>query len=1073
VPSFSRGRQSAASFYSINWLLAILLIATVKSAIAAPSAGFRIIQNEPFGAIATGIAGAIPLEISGSAGARYQARSAALQEGQINPADRARAEQLMRSLHFLGPNAQLTRIRIVAPVRNGALAVSHSIITPRVGGRSVATRVAPLKFQFQGFATDQQAQLQKFVQVVYPLMVQVYGNPAPQQQGKTVTVVSDANAGDGVYNLPDAKATTSGGEIDIAFDLRNPDSNYYNLTRQMLIAFHGPLIFGFDAWELGFSDAAALVTYYLVTGSPKDFDPSSMGVYLLPAYDFFNRPELGNPVFFASNTSVNLGYYRAGMAQSAWLKVYVENPNFFRQFNAIYYTQFNAITAGVPLAGNTPALKRIAATYAPTVEGLNFNDWYRRQYVLDTAITAGDKLWLGIVPLASFTSGDTRSFFGGIVQRYHTLPSGAETPLGGTGTITALDEKGRDITALSAELNHDKRVIFNSYGEAEIDKQNQPGTALPVVGFSNTGTPDQGRIALVVRVANAENVAYFPYGVAGTVDQPSAFYGATVGTDTGRIAIQNSGISSTVATLSRGAFATAAAVVYPSGPRVKTTFTLTPTDGGAPKTLYRNSAWAMASGQAQSLGVLLETAPGNSAFPLSVRPTATNRLRMISLPLFPIQTDEAAVLGVDPKKLLLARYWPNLAPYRTVSNGVVYGVTADKYELYPNISEPFAPGRGYWLNLAGNLSTTVRGGQPTRSQPYEVPLLAGWNQIGVPYNLTFSLNAIKVRLLNGTPVSYAAAVANGWISPGVWRWLPEGGYARVDSGDATNQRLLPFEGYFIYTRQPRGIKLVFNAASPTAAVVATRNLLWQLPIAAMAATARDADNAFGTVAVQKGQPLVMPAAKPPAATRALTLSFLSGGTPAADATGAGAESGWAESLVAPFTSTASWSFIVDGATAGETMRLEWGDPSRIAAAINLTLVDEAIGQRVAMINANHVQSYSFVAGTSARHFHIEATVLPPAIANLTANPLVGSHSATIAAKLGVGGTAQVEIQTSGGETVTVLAQEQPVQPGTTHWMWNGRNAQGHSVAAGHYVARVKLTDERSVEYERSLSFDLP
>ncbi|MBV9469248.1 MAG: hypothetical protein JOZ57_08370, partial [Abitibacteriaceae bacterium] len=160
MPSFSRGRQSAASFYSINWLLAILLIATVKSAIAAPSAGFRIIQNEPFGAIATGIAGAIPLEISGSAGARYQARSAALQEGQINPADRARAEQLMRSLHFLGPNAQLTRIRIVAPVRNGALAVSHSIITPRVGGRSVATRVAPLKFQFQGFATDQQAQLQ-------------------------------------------------------------------------------------------------------------------------------------------------------------------------------------------------------------------------------------------------------------------------------------------------------------------------------------------------------------------------------------------------------------------------------------------------------------------------------------------------------------------------------------------------------------------------------------------------------------------------------------------------------------------------------------------------------------------------------------------------------------------------------------------------------------------------------------------------------------------------------------------------------------------------------------------------
>jgi hypothetical protein len=32
---------------------------------------------------------------------------------------------------------------------------------------------------------------------------------------------------------------------------------------------------------------------------------------------------------------------RVGMSGAAWLKVYIENPNFFRQFNEAYYAQFD------------------------------------------------------------------------------------------------------------------------------------------------------------------------------------------------------------------------------------------------------------------------------------------------------------------------------------------------------------------------------------------------------------------------------------------------------------------------------------------------------------------------------------------------------------------------------------------------------------------------------------------------------------------------------------------------------------------------------------------------------------
>lgn len=1076
-------------FRGARWLAGALFFAVILSnrivEAQAAGAGFAMVSNDRFGAQAVGLAGAIPVEIGGAGvTTRAEVWRNALRQNQLSPASRAHAEQTLRRLHLLGAQTRLTRSLIAAPVRNGQLAIANSIlpVSSLATRGGIAPRVAPLTFVFQGFSADQQTKLQTFAQQVYPILVQIYGDPAQQQQGKIVTVIYDTTEGDGYYMPPQKGSSTSGGTIliDTTSGGVKDDQNNYNLTRQMLIAFHGPLIFAFDAWELGFSDAAALIANYLAAGSPANFDPSQLGVYVLPVYDLFNRPELGNSGFFKSGTSANLGFYRAGIAQAAWLKVYVENPNFFRQFNAAYYTQVNAdnvALAGVPLAGNTPALKRLAASYVPTVEGLGFMDWYRRQYVLDTSITMGDKLWLGIFPESNLVSGDTRSHFTGEAQRYRTLANGDESPLGGTALLTAYDEKGNDITAKSAELGKDNHVLFNAYGEAEVNSQNAAGTALlhdlPVAGFSNTSTPDQGRITLALTIGTSRTVAYFPYGVAGTADHPAAFYGATVGTNTGSVTIQSSSVMTSTNAVARGAFTTSSSLIYPSGPRVKTTFSLAPSDGAAAKTFYRNSAWAMYQDQAQSLRVLLETAPGNGTVALNLRPTATNNLRMISLPLTPTQSDEAAVLGVNPKTLLLARYRPNLSPQTFVRNGITYGVTADRHEIYPNISEPFMPGHGYWLKLPTNLSTTVRGGEPSRSVAYEVPLLGGWNQIGVPYNLTFSLSALKVRLLDGASVSFATAVTNGWIVPGVWRWLPTGGYSRVDTGDATNQRLVPFEGYYLFTRQAQGLSLVFDAHAPIAAVTAVRGLQWQLSLSATTSGARDADNAFGVVTMTAGQPQYAVAAKPPAATRALTLSFLSGGTSAADATGAGAATGWAESCVAPSTKTASWPFIVDGADYGATVRLNWGDPHDVAANLDLTLVDETTGQRIPMINANQVYSYTFTAGGVARHLHIEAKTLPPAIQKFSATPLAGSHSAMLAAILGVSGMVDVEIQVLNGAMKRSLAADQVVSPKTTHWMWDGRDDAGRSVTAGRYVARLRLTDERGVAYASSVAFDLP
>jgi hypothetical protein len=916
---------------------------------------------------------------------------------------------------------------------------------------------------------------------IYPLMVELYGEPAPSQQGRTVIIQNDATAGDGIYTPPPSTSTTSGGLIEYSPINSGPGTtaaqalaiNRYNLARQMLIAFHGAQLFSFDAWELGFTDAAALIVIYRAYPSAS-FDPSQLGVYLLPIYDLLNRPELGNPVFFAAgedgelSTSPNLGFYRAGMAQAAWLKVWVENRDFFKLFNAAYYAQYNN-GGQVPLYGNTPALKGIATSIVPTVEGLGFADWYRRQWILDTAVTTGEKLWIAVAPLPNLMTGlDRRSVFFGLAQHYTTASDGSEEPLTGAGRIRAYDETGQDITLRSNELNQDNRAIFNEFGETEFNGQHVPANELPIIGFSATGTPDTGRITITLTVGDAEVSAIFPYNVAGTESAVSGYYGAVTGATTGTVQI-SSGTATASPALVRGAFGTT--TVYPSAPRVQTTFTVQPTGGGATRVLKRNGSWSFSGGVSQSFAVLLETAPGNSPFPASWQRGVDNGLRMISLPLYPTESDEADVLGILQTQLLLGRYRPNLAPAPGLTNnGLTYGITADKYELYPNISEPFAPGRGYWLKLNQNLATTVEGGEPTGNR-FDIPLLGGWNQIGVPFNKTFSIASVRVQYGTGAVVTYDKAIQDGLILPGVYRWNVEGGYSRVDTGTTTNQKLLPFEGYFIWSRKDRGVRLIFNRtlADMNVRIAPPSATNWSLPIVAETSSAADRVNNFGVTTWNGTQALRAPASKPPVPARTLTLSFLSSGNEVMDGTQAGNAAGWSESFVAPFTGPVKWDFVVNGAWPGEAITLSWATVANLPQSVDLTLVDLDNGQRTIMAN---VKRYKFVTDGSARNFRIEGKPRNTPLRSLLAKVLNTSHMVELTGNFGTPGGATLTIETASRGIIRTIATNQVVAPGSTKWIWDGKNSQGALTPAGTYYARLRLVDDRGVLHGKSAEFVL-
>jgi hypothetical protein len=887
----------------------------------------------------------------------------------------------------------------------------------------------------------------------------IYGLPAPEQRGKVVRVVVNNNAGDGYYERPES-AASAGGRIsyqpyvpgDFQDDFcdaacgvqRARDANNFNLLKLVLFSYKGKYQFNLDAWELGFANAAALLTLYNAQGKPASFDPVESIFYPLPIYDFLNRPDLGNKHFVTSGSGLNgLASLRISMAMSAWLKVYAENPAFFRQFHESYYSQ------GIELQDNAEGLIQLASKYAPSVEGLTFQDWYRRQYVLDTSIKVGDKLWAANY----LVDGDRLQgkLFLGTAQYYRTTSRGDEIPLSGKMTVQAFDETGTDITAKSPDLARKNSFDFGVYERGYAETSYPVGEDLAYPYFRDTGSPDSGLFTLKFQTATAEATAYLPSGVLYNGTSRNGFFGGVVGSSKGAVTVKTT-YGAPKATLARGAFG--AALAYRSQPSLKTQFILQPTDGAAPREFTRNTGWSINQGKPYSVGVLLETSPGNAAVTHTFKRSGSNQWRLISLPLHPAESNENRIL---PGAKDYARYRTVALPSPSLSGiNLKFGITGEKHDLYPNIRESFAPGRGMWVRLTSDLTATIRGGEPSRARPFEVPLGNGWNMVGVPYNLWFQLGALQVRRGSLPPVSWNEAINKGWISPGVWRWKPEGGYARVDTN--VSSRLEPWEGYYLHSTVARDLFLVFDATKRVAQVVPVPLPIsatnWQATLSVSARSGTQSGLNFGMVPLVNNVPALLPAAQPPLGERAPTLTFLSTGVIPASAS---REVGLADGFFRPTTSTLTWQFIVDGAQPGETVSINWSDLNLVPKRYRWELSEYGSSTKIPMISANGLRRYSFVAGTGGRRFVMTATPLSAGV--VATRSLSPSRGVQIVWMAQQSGSAELMIETTQGSVVREIGASRELVAGqSTTWLWDGRDNEGHALSAGSYVARVRWVD---------------
>jgi len=856
------------------------------------------------------------------------------------PRDASRDSLLVAS-RALSSNAHRIRTWVAPPSKKG---VSGSGLK-RATIRSAAS-VGGLSFQFSGYSSDQQSALSGFLNQNGGNIAAVWGDPAPEQGGKTLLISNVA--GSATY-FPPASTNSTAGTIEFGYVASATASdNQFALLELVLRAYQGPRLPAFDfnnglyvePYLYGESEAAALEIVYRASGSPSNFDPTVYAAYLLPVYDTFNSPALGNAFIYPQSGALAISDFRLAMAQAAFLKLEVENPNFFRQFNAALYAHGTARSAIAP-----DDLESLVAGVVPTVEGLPARAWLREQFALNARVQTGDKVYVAVIPLPTATGA--RSGFNLFAQAFTTQPNGNETALSGYGTLDAFDETGRGIKPFSPELTSSNVLAFAEAGSVIAGQATYVGT------FNAFGSPAPSRVTLRARLNATEGRGVFPFAVAGTPTSVSSFYGATLGATAGTISIAGVGGTQPLP-ITRGTFASTLA--YPGGPLVKTTFS----DGT--RSVMRNTAWLVPGASARSVVFLLDGI-GSTDHSAPNIISANGSLKMIAFPLRPFARDEATALGADPASLALARYRPNLSPSSmTSSGGLAFGVNPARYEIYPHISQGPEAGQGYWIMVPqSGLNNQVAGTFPPSNQNAELELRGGWNQFGVPRATAIGALNLRVRYGGLSAVSLSEAQNRGIIAPGIWRYDGSNGYVRVDvAGGVLN----PWEGYWIFASPSSGVNLVFPAGAATSPLQARASNFktgeWAVAIRAESSLSSDSSASFGVSSRT-------PAARPPVAARQISVYF----SPSTQAAKAG--TGDAQGFLPRLQTSNIWRFSVDGAAKGESVTLSWPGLNAAPRFLRLKLRDETTGRSSWMTSG---AKWSFVSNGTARRFSILGAISP-------------------------------------------------------------------------------------------------
>ncbi len=730
----------------LRWITKAGLILAIYVIITGPAwaTPFGNIDNTPFATRANGPVGAIlipqpPAGIGLAQTAVSQATAA--QHSPLALQRAAHTIQLLQQLGLKSPAARPRFPRTAYHVSGSQLQLPDLVRTMQTPAQ-IGDPSNEIQFEFQGFDVAQEAAFRGYLDNSMPVARQIYGPPAFDI---TVTVILDESLEEIQGGIYDATAN----EIHLAPLSGNFVEDTFILMMLVLNAFHDDLAFFYDTWEQGFIRAAATAVQ-VTPGVAPGYDPVNPGpFYCLSIYEAENQPALGNSTFYPASGFSGMLVWRVAMAWSAWYKCYIEDPQFFANFNELYYHSFSE-----GLQGDVPGLKDIAASAVGSVEGMNFYDWYRRQYVLDTSVRTGSKLYTWNIPLEQAVAL--------IVEHYVTDGSGNEAPRGGQARCIYWNYN--HTLSLYAE---EGSVIDVASGGASAGE----GYLIPT--FFNVG----GAQLITVQIdLNGLRGEYpYPYSVRGFDPGENDFYGGVRGGPEATIDVFG-GFSGSDISAQRAVFGTSL-----SGGRLQPAQLEITTTNPDSDTFSRtvNVGW-------DSYVVFLEGGGQSSSTHTFL--AGSNGLQMITIPVLAEETDAATLLGVPAGELLLARWEPGRVP-------------SGRYEIWPDIA-PFAPGRGFWIRLFDDVSVDLSGIVPDESHSYAVPVKLGWNMIGSPRLEPVPIDQLQVEVGTQDPVSFSQAVINGWVQQGIYGYEQQSGYV-------LSETLQPFAGYWMRCLASGEARLIF------------------------------------------------------------------------------------------------------------------------------------------------------------------------------------------------------------------------------------------------------------------------
>jgi hypothetical protein len=985
---------------------------------------YRNVVNRPFETVSNGPQNVIVVDID-RAGRSPDAIERLIRE-RVERATRAQIAgarpliRLYKQLGLLPPDYRVPIMHTVVLRQRGQLILPTRT---RDGGLGNGT----LTFRFQDgdnpFPENYKRLLQQVIDTVPPLIEAEYGKAA---RTLTITIVNyeeqigdrDAVVG-GIYDVTNSR---------FLFPIYNsPEAAAVNLLYLIVRAFHADVGFAYDAWEEGFARAvttriargpgfrsiAGLRTETIETVLTNTYDAR-------PYYDAWNQPVLGSPSFIAPSlrqspvapgTTGGIWLVRYLMAGSAWLKLAVQYPLFFRAFNARYYARY---TPG--LGGDIPqlltiaqeTLRDLAGSATPTVEGIPFDQWYRRQWIFDTSVTYGRKLHAQMFPFGSSLQPGEEAVFTVFLTYFQTV----RTSNGGW------DEALLNGTCYPIywDFNYNRLTLSPQY--ERVDIRGGIGTVMP--SFTGDEVKNQ-RLTVDFSVGTETARVVYPSSKVQGTNFRNNFFGVVHGLDNGTVEI-TLGIERKEVNVTNGAFGTS--------------FSADALKEQEARLIFRNEQGIEVGRVQVNTGtdfqfVMVHLQSTTDTFRLDL-PAG---LSMFSLPLRPYETDFAKLLNIPANELRIAHWRQERFDY-------VY---------YPETPAP-APGVGYFIRTRNPLSVTIQGEAAPTDREFALALQPGWNLIGHPFKEAVDLRSVRVVHQFSEPVVWETASEQiGSEPPLVGRKV----YTLGTSGYREATLLEPGKAYWVRVLRPEGVTLLIPPPSRSRSRVADGSVsggslepAWAMEL---------------TLQSRAGGAVVTLGLDSPARTRqAWAKEELPPLLPGMTAFGV-LESNQDEQAgqplliraIRPLGGRQEWTLQVVPSEPNLEHTLTWHIPNA-RRRWRITLENPITGERVDM---RRQAAYRFTPGgvQTLRVVLEPESLLPVRIVGVQVNATRGDVI-SIRYQLTSEATVRAEIRSARGETLRLLQPARAASSGIQSLTWNGRDSQERALPPGTYLLQIEAID---------------